>query len=70
MSSVRELRERRLMTQAELAAASGVGLATINRIENGKVAPSFRTIRAISQALNVDPTTLRQDLTFKQGSLL
>ena len=70
MSDLRKLREERLMTQAELATASGVGLATINRMEKGKVTPSFRTIRAVAHALDVDPASLRQTTATRQGSLL
>ena len=69
MTGLRLLREQRLMTQADLAKASGVGIATINRIENGKVTPSFKTTRSIAQALNVDPILFRNALISKQGVL-
>lgn len=56
MTSLEILRRRRLLTQAELAKAAGVGVSTIYLIENGKrrsLRP--RVMRAIAQALEVDP---------------
>ncbi len=49
---LREWRKRRLLTQAELALASGVGLATISRIEQGQGARP-RTLRKLAVALGV-----------------
>jgi len=58
LSRLRELREKRLLTQAELAQRSGVAETTINRIEKGYHEPRFSTIRRLAQALDVDPTVL------------
>jgi DNA-binding XRE family transcriptional regulator len=50
-------RQRRVLTQRDLAAASGVGEATIARIETGAEArPS--TVRRLAQALGIRPEQL------------
>ena len=55
-SRLKRLREERLLTQADLSHKSGVPLPTIKDIERGvTVRPRNTTIRALSQALNVDP---------------
>ncbi len=46
------------MTQRELAEKSGVGVATIARIEKTKHQPTFRTIKRLAVALGVDPSEL------------
>lgn len=55
---LKELREVRFMTQRELAEKSGVGVATIARIEKTKHQPTFRTIKRLAVALGVDPSEL------------
>ncbi len=40
------------MTQKTLAAAAGIRIETLNRIEQGKVTPDSRTIEKIDRALN------------------
>ncbi len=52
------MREARFMTQRELAEKSGVGVATIARVEKGKHQPTFRTIKRLPAALGVDPAEL------------
>jgi len=42
-------------TQDELASASGVGVATIRRIEGGAYEPNLGTIRKLAAALHVRP---------------
>lgn len=49
---LKEWRKRRLLTQEELALASGVGLATISRIEQGQ-SPRPSTLRKLAVALHV-----------------
>ncbi len=49
-----ELRERRGMTQAELAAATGLDQADISRIERGAANPTERTLLRIADALDAD----------------
>ena len=57
-AQVKRERERALLTQQELAERAGIGLTTLNRIENDHAEPHFRTIRKIAKALGVDPATL------------
>jgi transcriptional regulator with XRE-family HTH domain len=57
-AQVKRERERALLTQQELAERAGVGLTTLNRIENDHAEPHFRTIRKIAKALDVDPKNL------------
>jgi transcriptional regulator with XRE-family HTH domain len=50
------------MTQGDLAIASGVGRATIARLETGSVGqPHMGTITALATALEVPPTELVGD---------
>jgi transcriptional regulator with XRE-family HTH domain len=55
---LKELRERNLLTQAELGVAAGVSRDQVSRIERDEVNPRFSTIRKLARALNVDPTEL------------
>jgi len=55
MTKLRVIRERAFLTQAELAEAAGISLITLNRLENGKQKPSFKTIRKLAEALGVKP---------------
>jgi len=60
-TQVKRARERALLTQGELANRAGIGLTTLNRIENDHAEPQFRTIRKIAKALEVDPRDLIGD---------
>jgi transcriptional regulator with XRE-family HTH domain len=55
---VKRERERALLTQQELAERAGIGLTTLNRIENDHAEPHFRTIRKIAKALDIDAAIL------------
>ena len=55
---LREWRERRLLTQRELAERIEVTVGTINRIERGVHRPRLGTIRKLAEALGVDPDEL------------
>jgi transcriptional regulator with XRE-family HTH domain len=57
-AQVKRVRERALLTQQELADRAGIGLTTLNRIENDHAEPHFRTIRKLAKALGVDPAAL------------
>jgi transcriptional regulator with XRE-family HTH domain len=48
-----------MLTQAELAARSGVLEVTISRVENGHSQPTVKTIRRLADALEMDPVWLR-----------
>ena len=54
MAKLRVLRERLFITQTELAEAAGISLVTLNRLENNKQKPSFKTIRKLAKALGVE----------------
>ena len=47
------------MTQTELHEASGVGMNTLSRLENGGEATA-RTVRRLARALNVSPYDLTE----------
>ena len=53
-----EWRRRRALAQRDLAAASGVGASTVNRIEKGHQAARPSTVRRLAAALGVDPAEL------------
>jgi transcriptional regulator with XRE-family HTH domain len=55
---LRDLRKRRLLTQEQLANRSGVGIATIVRVERNQVEPRGSTIRKLAEALDVEPEEL------------
>jgi len=55
---VKREREQALLTQQELAERAGIGLTTLNRIENDHAEPHFRTIRKLAKALNIDAAIL------------
>jgi transcriptional regulator with XRE-family HTH domain len=59
---LRELRTRSFLTQAELAAKSGVSETTINRLEAGLHGARFSTIRKVAEALGVRPEELIERL--------
>ena len=55
---LRDLRKRKLLTQEQLAHRSGVGIATIVRVERNQVEPHGSTIRKLAEALSVAPEEL------------
>ena len=56
---LKEARQRKVLTQAELAHAAGVALITVNRLENDAIEdPRPGTVRKLAQALDVDPAWL------------
>ena len=55
---LRAVRIARLLTQRELAAASGVSFTTVNRLERGDVPAELRTVRKLATALGVEPAAL------------
>jgi len=70
MNGLKALREKRVITQEELSSASGVGIATISRLETGRVKPSIKTTRALAKALGISPEELRELLVLEQQRLL
>jgi transcriptional regulator with XRE-family HTH domain len=57
---LKELRRLRALSQEELADESGVGRATISRIERGEIGAHGRTLRRLAAALGVDVAELMQ----------
>ncbi len=58
--SLREWRLERLLSIKGLAAKAGVSSRTIVDIEYGRVVPKLRTIRRLSEALEVDPREVEE----------
>ncbi|PYR23558.1 MAG: XRE family transcriptional regulator [Acidobacteria bacterium] len=59
MSSLRELRERKFLSQRDLAKAAGVSTFTIWEIEGAKARPRrWRTLRKLAKALGVEPSEI------------
>jgi transcriptional regulator with XRE-family HTH domain len=48
-------RKMRLLTVRGLATVSGISAPTVHQIETGKRLPRFGTIKALSDALGVEP---------------
>lgn len=57
-ANVRHYRKARRMNQEQFAAAAGLSLAMMGKIERGEAAPSFESIEKIAAALNVPEATL------------
>jgi DNA-binding XRE family transcriptional regulator len=55
MPTLRETRRRKLMSIATLAKAASVATKTIVDIEHGRTVPRLRTMRAVCDALRVEP---------------
>jgi transcriptional regulator with XRE-family HTH domain len=55
MKTLREWRAERLLSVRALALAAGVSTKTITEIEYSRQTPSFRTIRRLAGALDVQP---------------
>lgn len=70
MNGLKALREKRVITQEELSTASGVGVATISRLETGRVKPSIKTTRALAKAFGISSEELRELIVLEQQSLL
>jgi transcriptional regulator with XRE-family HTH domain len=60
-SMLKAERERRGLTQEDLARMSGVSRQTINYLENGRQRPYAKTLERLSAALGVDPNELAVD---------
>ena len=55
---LKELREKAVLSQRDLAKLSGVAYATIARLELEKQKPTFVTIRKLAKALIVEPNSI------------
>lgn len=56
--NLRQLRELRNMTQAEMGERAGIGAASISHFETGQRAPSLETLVKLADALSVTVDTL------------
>lgn len=55
---VRELRNQRDLTVAELSQSSGLSPGMLSKIENGAISPSLTSLQALARAFGVHITTL------------
>ncbi len=60
MKSLREHRHARFISIEDLAAKAGVSTKTIVETELGRTQPKFRTIRKISEALEINPADVAE----------
>lgn len=58
MLRIRQLRERKGVSLRELARRSGLGVATLSRIESGEANPRLSTLRQLADVLEVSVTEL------------
>src|SRR5215208_3634288 len=56
--NLRRLRLERFLSQAELARRCNLHAVSLTRLEGGATAPSTRTVRALAEALGVEPRAL------------
>jgi transcriptional regulator with XRE-family HTH domain len=66
--AVRQLRQERGMTQAELAARLSLGRTSITNLEKGQQSPPLSMLPEIASALGVDPLRLITDAVRIGGS--
>jgi transcriptional regulator with XRE-family HTH domain len=57
---LRRLRRARALSLRDLGERSGITFDTIDRLELGKQDAQARTVRALAQALNVEPAELME----------
>ena len=58
LTRLRAIRERRALTQEELAHLAVINRVTLNTIEMGRSEPRAGTVRRLAQALGVEPADL------------
>lgn len=59
--NIRRLRERKALSQRELAVIARLSLTTVCRVENGQCKPMPRTVRKLAKALGVTPNELQSE---------
>jgi transcriptional regulator with XRE-family HTH domain len=62
LTRLRAIRERKALSQRELAAKAGVSPVTVARIETGQDEPYPSTVRKLAAALGVEPAELMDPL--------
>src|SRR5215211_1636705 len=63
LTRLKDVRQRKALTQQQLAERAGVNRVTIARIEGGKDEPFPTTIRKVADALGVEPEELLEPVT-------
>jgi transcriptional regulator with XRE-family HTH domain len=58
MATLKEMRIKKIMSQADLSRESGVTTSAICRLEQGQSKPRFVTIRKLAKALGVEPDSI------------
>ncbi|MDP3790355.1 MAG: helix-turn-helix transcriptional regulator, partial [Candidatus Omnitrophota bacterium] len=66
---IHRLRKEKKMTLLELSKTSGVALATLSRIENGKMTGTLESHMNISKALEVSLPDFYRDLSESQKTI-
>jgi transcriptional regulator with XRE-family HTH domain len=61
LRGLRRVREARGLSQADLAARSGVSRWTISHLERGRGEPHPQTTERLAEALGVEPAELARD---------
>ena len=60
MLTFRQARARTVLSVRELAVRAGVAPTTVYQIEHGLTRPHYRSIRALSEALGVEPMQISE----------
>jgi transcriptional regulator with XRE-family HTH domain len=55
---LKEIRQRKLMSQRDLAEKAGLSQNAVVQIENNRTEPHYRTLRKLVEALDIDPSDL------------
>jgi len=55
---LKAIRQRKLMSQRDLAEKAGISQNALVQIENDRTEPHYRTLRKLVEALEVDPSDL------------
>lgn len=69
LNGLKQLREKKLLTQEQVASITGVSVATISRIENGRVTPKYKTLRALANVMDVPIDRIREVISSEQKYL-
>jgi transcriptional regulator with XRE-family HTH domain len=62
LTRLKAMRERKALTQQELADRAGINRVTLARIETGGAEPYPATVRKLAEALGVEPAELMEPL--------
>lgn len=66
---VRELRKRQRLTGSDLAAAAGLSVGMLSKIENGVISPSLNTLQVLANALKVPLLQLFSGFEEQRGAM-